>query len=162
MVHSDAFMLDDILPTPPLNFYCKLDVLFFSFFEMKCRPGPTGPIRATPVQPERYNKHTRYSYLFKKKYKNDNYIFHWKIESSSVSICITPRVACLWSTYNSIFFWFLKIFILFILCLSFLKQVYFIHCYFYYPEQWNIDFFSLAFSSNVRAAMYILNVYLCI
>ena len=26
-----------------------LDVLFFSLFEMKCRPGPTGPIGATLV-----------------------------------------------------------------------------------------------------------------
>ena len=37
-----------VLPTP---FMCieNLDVLYFSFFEMKCRPGPTGPIGATPV-----------------------------------------------------------------------------------------------------------------
>jgi len=37
-----------VLPTP-FMFIENLDVLFFSFFEMKCRPGPTGPIGATPV-----------------------------------------------------------------------------------------------------------------
>ena len=40
-----------VLPTRPNPsfFITSLDVLFFSFFEMKCRPGSTGPIEATPV-----------------------------------------------------------------------------------------------------------------
>ena len=35
------------IPPSPSLFIANLDVLFFSFFEMKCRPGPTGPIGAT-------------------------------------------------------------------------------------------------------------------
>ena len=41
-----------VLPTdphPPCIFFTHLDVWFFSLFEMKCRPGSTGPIGTTPV-----------------------------------------------------------------------------------------------------------------
>ena len=38
-----------MLPPPPFIFIENVDVLFFSFFEMKCRPGPTGPVGAKPV-----------------------------------------------------------------------------------------------------------------
>ena len=41
---------EGITPLPhPFIVIAKMDFLFFSFFEMKSRPGPTGSIGATPV-----------------------------------------------------------------------------------------------------------------
>ena len=37
------------IPPSPSLFIANLDVLFFSFLDMKSRPGPTGPIGATLV-----------------------------------------------------------------------------------------------------------------
>ena len=43
-------LLGDSTVLPTLFIFIEnFNVLFFSFFQMKCRPGPTGPIGATPV-----------------------------------------------------------------------------------------------------------------